>query len=303
MAIPSLNTLRAFEAAVRFQSFAKAADHLGLTHSALSHQMAQLTVQTGTPLFIRRGRQMIPTEAAQSMLVSVREALVLLNGAFGRAPRRNVLRLSTLPSFATLWLSPRLGGFFSDNPDVSINLDPTTQPVSLGSANTELAIRFGLGRWPDVESHFLGHEWVIPVCSPDFNERAEAKTPTEIAQMPLIDDPTFTWTTWFEAMGHHSFHPRPIVMVADSTVATAMAANGLGVALARLRLVYNDIAKGKLIQLASEPLQTRQSYHFVTNHSPRNSQLVERFHQWLTDAFMADLTLLEMMGIPLQSRI
>lgn len=288
MTIPSLNTLRAFEAAVRLESFAKAADHLGLTHSAISHQMRHLGDLVGAPLFVRQGRRMIATDTGRALLVTVREALTLLQGTFETPQLGSVLRLTTLPSFSALWLSPRLPGYFDYSPGARIDLNPTTQPVDLGNSRSDVAIRFGLGGWAEVEHTLLGHEWIVPICSPALLGHEIGMAPADVAKLPLIDDPTFTWATWFEAMGCAPIRYRPVISVADSSIALNMVTSGIGVALARLRLIYREVLEGKLVQLVDAPIQTRQSYYFVTGHASNHSNVIDSFRQWIVAEFAAD---------------
>jgi LysR family glycine cleavage system transcriptional activator len=129
MHIPSLQTLRAFEAAGRHQSYSKAGEELGLTHSAISHRIRDLENLTGGRLFAREGNRMVPTGEGARLLRQVRNALGLLESIFrethGRASRR--LTISVFPAFASCWLVPRLGAFRAGHPEIDLALWPLVE--------------------------------------------------------------------------------------------------------------------------------------------------------------------------------
>ena len=171
MHIPSLQTLRAFEAAGRHQSYSGAGQELGLTHSAISHRIRDLENLTGSRLFVREGNRMVPTKEGARLLRQVRNALGLLESIFretrSRASRR--ITISVFPAFASCWLVPRLAAFRAEHPEVDLALSLSSEIVKLGSG-LDAAIRYGGGSWPDTDSRRLAGEWLIPVCTPEYAE-------------------------------------------------------------------------------------------------------------------------------------
>ena len=134
--LPSLNGLRAFEAAARHQSFTRAAEELNVTQTAISHQIKRLEEQLGLRLFIRRNRRLLLTEEAQAYLPALRAAFDQLNEATERLLRRDSqgrLTVSTLNSFATKWLVPRLAGFQEAHPELDLRITTSDALIDFSS--------------------------------------------------------------------------------------------------------------------------------------------------------------------------
>lgn len=150
-----LNAVRAFEAAARHLSFAKAAAELAVTPAAVSQQIKTLEEHLGTPLFRRTKRALFLTDAAQAMLPDVREGFDRIAGALARGRRghaRTQLVVSVTPSIAAKWLVPRLHRFAASHPDVDVRLHTTTRLVDFGREDVDLN--------PDVEA------WLVPINPP-----------------------------------------------------------------------------------------------------------------------------------------
>jgi LysR family transcriptional regulator, glycine cleavage system transcriptional activator len=167
--LPSLNGLRAFEAAARHLSFTRAAAELNVTQTAISHQIRRLEEQLGLRLFMRQQRTLLLTEDAQQYLPAVRAAcadLRLATDRLLRADGKSVLAVSCLPSLAAKWLVPRLAVFQRDDPDIEVRIATATRLVDFRREEVDLAIRYGNGRWPGLRADWLMSENVFPVCSP-----------------------------------------------------------------------------------------------------------------------------------------
>jgi len=167
--IPSVQSLRALEAAARHQSYTHAARELGLTHSAISHRIRELERRRKAVLFRRVGNRMLPTAAGQQLLAQVRAAIHLLEHAFvgassGRARQR--ISIDVLPAFAVRWLAPRLHLLRQALPELELNLSMAVELSTLTDASLDAAIRFGPGKWPGIKERRLAGEVLFPVCSP-----------------------------------------------------------------------------------------------------------------------------------------
>lgn len=158
--IPSIPTLRAFEAAARYGSFSRAAEELGLTHGAISHRIREFEERLGERLFMRRGNRMEPTAAAGRYLASTRKALGLLAATFGTGVDASLktIRIAVLPSFASHWLMPRLQQFQAQNSGIAVTLDARLEVVPLGRGHADVAIRQGNGDWPGTRTERLVSE-------------------------------------------------------------------------------------------------------------------------------------------------
>src|ERR1700743_2549562 len=206
--LPSLNGLRAFEAAARHLSFTNAAAELNVTQTAISHQIRRLEEELGIRLFVRQNRALALTSEARDYLPGVRAAFNDLRLATDRLLRKDnehVLTVSTLASFAAKWLLPRLSSFQEEHPGIDVPLTPTSALVHCRSRGLCAASRYGRGRWPDLRADWLMRDELFPVCSPTLLKGSRPlKNPQDLAQQTLLhtsggyDD---DWRLWLTAAG------------------------------------------------------------------------------------------------------
>src|ERR1700753_2410810 len=167
--LPSLNGLRAFEAAARHLSFTQAASELNVTQTAISHQIRRLEEELGLRLFIRKNRALALTPQARDYLPGVRAAFNDLRLATDRLLRKdddNVLTVSTLASLAAKWLLPRLTAFQEAHPGIDVRITTSTSLVDFRIGDVDAAIRYGRANWPGVRADWLTADRLFPVCSP-----------------------------------------------------------------------------------------------------------------------------------------
>src|ERR1700720_1757252 len=166
--LPSLNGLRAFEAAARHLSFTVAASELNVTQTAISHQIKRLEQELGIRLFVRQNRALALTPEAKDYLPGVRAAFNDLRLATDRVLRRDsdhVLTVSTLASLAAKWLLPRLSAFQEAHPGIDVRITTSTSLVDFKSGDVDAAIRYGRGHWPGFRAAWLMADDLFPVCS------------------------------------------------------------------------------------------------------------------------------------------
>src|SRR5437667_10082860 len=167
--LPSLNGLRAFEAAARHLSFTQAASELNVTQTAISHQIKRLEQELRVRLVVRPNRALALTPEAKDYLPGVRAAFNDLRLATDRVLRKdndNVLTISTLASLAAKWLLPRLSAFQEAHPDIDVRITTSTGLVDFRSGDVDAAIRYGRGHWPGLRAAWLMADEMFPVCSP-----------------------------------------------------------------------------------------------------------------------------------------
>src|SRR5881227_2245594 len=167
--LPSLNGLRAFEAAARHLSFTTAASELNVTQTAISHQIRRLEEELGIRLFVRQNRALALTPQAKAYLPGVRAAFNDLRLATDRLLRRDddhVLTVSTLASLAAKWLLPRLSSFQESHPGIDVRITTSTNLVDFRSGDVDAAIRYGRGQWSGLRADWLMADQLFPVCSP-----------------------------------------------------------------------------------------------------------------------------------------
>jgi LysR family glycine cleavage system transcriptional activator len=169
--LPSLNGLRAFEAAARHMSFTLAASELNVTQTAISHQIRRLEEELGIRLFVRQNRTLLLTPEAREYLPGIRAAFNDLRLATDRLLRKdegNVLTVSTLASLAAKWLLPRISSFQERHPGIDVRITTSTALVDFRRDGVDAAIRYGRGQWPGLRADWLMADKMFPVCSPEL---------------------------------------------------------------------------------------------------------------------------------------
>ncbi|MFF7710900.1 LysR substrate-binding domain-containing protein [Pseudomonas sp. NPDC007930] len=283
--LPSIATLRAFEAAARLNSFSRAAHELCVTHSAISHRIRELEAQVGEPLFTRRGNAMEPTAAAGRYLGAVRQALALLSAAFATGAAQGAactLRIAVLPSLASHWLVARLAQFQALHPNIAITLEARLEIVPLGPPHAHAAIRHGHGEWPGAQATKLLEEAAFPVCTPAYRDSLNIRTPADLARCTLLRHSWSPWTPWFNQAQLDLPEPTASAVYTDAGLLLDIALAGHGVLLGRSLLVADALASGRLVRLFDTAVPVAGAYWFVV---PRvGGQHVEQcqvFGEWL----------------------
>lgn len=296
--LPPLNALRAFEAAARHLSFTKAADELHVTQAAVSHQIKGLEEWLGLPLFRRVNRGLVLTDAGQTYLPPLRDALDLMANATERLFRKDstgALTISTMPSFAAKWLVLRLGHFQAKHPELDLRLHTTAQMVDFAQQDVDVAIRFGSGNWPDLRVERLLNEDIFPVCSPRLLPNLAC--PADLKRHTLLhDDYMITWASWLTAAGVEGIDVERGPRYTDSALVLQAAMEGQGVALARQVLVADDLAAGRLVRPFDVVLSGQYAYYFVAPPHYFSRPKVKAFRDWLfaeAEAYSAQMHLPE----------
>jgi LysR family glycine cleavage system transcriptional activator len=250
--LPSLQTLRAFEAAGRLQSYSKAAEELGLTHGAVSHRIRELEDRMGAKLFRRAGNTMLPTEAGSKLLAQVRGGLSLLDQAFATpkqraADKRRHVVITAVPSLASTWLYARLAEFRAEHAEIDVELRVSEALADYKREGIDVGVRLGLGGWPGLNTAKLFDEALTPVCSPEFLKRHELLNPEDLGRVPLLRNVWTSWARWFRAAGLDWGEPSSGPMFDDSPLLLRAALAGEGVALGRHWLAVDEVRAGRLI--------------------------------------------------------
>src|SRR6201996_7131031 len=207
MRLPSLNGLRAFEAAARHLSFTVAAAELNVTQTAISHQIRRLEEELGIRLFVRKNRALALTPEARDYLPGVRAAFNDLRLATDRLLRKddgNVLTISTLASLAAKWLLPRLSAFQEAHPGIDVRITTSTSLVDFQRDKVDAAIRYGRGHWPGLRAHWLTADELFPVCSPALLAgNRPLRMPDDLRDHVLLTTSTNgdDWRQWLTAAG------------------------------------------------------------------------------------------------------
>jgi LysR family glycine cleavage system transcriptional activator len=288
--LPSLNGLRAFEAAARHLSFTKAALELNVTQTAISHQIRRLEEELGIRLFVRQSRALALTPQAAEYLPNIRAAFQDLRTATDRLLRNGndrVLTVSTLTSLAVKWLLPRLAPFQQQHPDIDVRITTSTELVDFRSGTVDAAIRYGRGQWPGLRSEWLMAEHLFPVCSPALLKgEAPLRRPEDLVRFTLLHTASTSddWRLWLTAAGlpvQMSQNPGLTFDLAFMTIQAAI--DGLGVAMGHTADVADDIASGRLV-VPFDVSMPSAGYYFVMPQDKVMTPALSAFHDWLIAA-------------------
>lgn len=290
--LPPLNALRAFEAAARHLSFAKAAEELHVTPSAISHQIKSLEAYLGLPLFRRMNKAILLTDEGQTLLPGLRAGFQQLAEAVARARAcnlRQVLTISAAPSFASKWLVPRLDKFRRQHPDIDVRIDASIELVDYAQADVDVGIRYGTGHYPDLYSECLLSDEIVPVCSPVLLEGEHPlRQPADLRYHTLlhIDESTINsgwpdWPMWCRSAGIDDIDSQRGSRFSQTSLALQAAVQGHGVALLSFVLVADDLAEGRLVKLFAASFPVEFCYYFVCLHTSLTNPKVAAFQRWL----------------------
>ncbi len=272
--LPALEALLAVLAAAESGSLTRAAESLGVTHGAVSRRVAAVEAWLGAQIFERHGRGVRQTPAGQRFTRQVRSALGAIEQTSERwRPRhgRATVRLSVVPSFAKLWLLPRLSALLENLPGVRVELAAEHRPVELNAGEADVVVRYGSGNWPGLHVRHLFSETLVPVGSPSLVESLGRDPSIEaIARCPLIhDSDTSQWRSWFADAGL-PYRPRiDDRRFEDYDLVLAAAEGSLGLALLRVPLAEAWMKTGKL-KPVSDRYQSNPSKHYVAYRRDEN---------------------------------
>ena len=283
-----LTALRSFEAVGRHLSFSRAADALGVTHGAVSRQIALLEKTLGVRLF-DRGATLALTEQGQRLFDGIAPAFDRLAAAVEDIDRRDgprVLLVNAPPTFTMKWLIPRLSQFQQRVHDVDVRLSTGIGPLrELKMNEVDVVIR-RLAR-PDHELPavpFLSSA-LFPVCAPELIERRPIRSPQDIAGLPLIQAETgaIGWADWFARLGHPLPGNVRFARFEQMFFALEAALDGLGVALLPSALVLDDIAAGRLVVALKVPGFHERDYFCLCSPLSRQPAIARSFVEWLAE--------------------
>lgn len=287
--LPSMQTLRAFEAAARHENYSAAAEELGVTHGAISHRIRELEAQLGVTLFRRAGRVMTPSREAVTLLAQVREALEMLTRALPAArgaPGRLVIAIH--PSLATRWLVPRLGSFARRHPRATVEVRSTADLQDFLAQGVDVAIRYGAGEWPNAARERLAGEVLFPVCSPAYRDGQRLAKPSDLARCRLLRHAWQPWSPWLRAARVRLGEPTEGLILSDTAMLLEAAAAGEGVALARSLFALDDLASGRLVRLFETSVADTFSYYVLWHAGAPLGTLAAAFRDWLREELLTE---------------
>lgn len=285
--IPSTGALAAFESAARHQSFTKAADELAVTQSAVCRQIAVLEDFLGLKLFRRSRRGVVLTEAGETYSRQVTARLdeverdtleVMAKGGKG-----GTLELGVVPTFATKWLLPRMTSFAAQHPDISVNLTARTRPFLFSDTTFDAAIHAGEANWPGTEGHFLMHENLIAVCSPQLIAPRVSLGRSDWHRYTLLQQSTrpYAWRHWFASRGMQFEGDMSGPRFELFSMLAEAAIHGMGIALIPRFLVEDELRRKLLIQVVKHAYLSDRSYYLIYPEQKSEKAALSVFRDWL----------------------
>ncbi|MEY3460688.1 MAG: hypothetical protein RLZZ03_341 [Pseudomonadota bacterium] len=284
--IPPLSALQAFETIARRKSFSLAAEELHLTPSAVSHQVAKLENLLGVRLFERSARGVELTPAGQQYLQRVASALGAIHTATEdlRHGVQDTLYVHSSPSFASLWLMPRIASFTEQHPNISLMLSASHLHSDFQLGQMDIDIRYGLPNWPQLEVEPVFTEKIMPLASPEFIRTHGLHTPADLLRVPLIQSSVSVvqWTEWFSRFCADLRPGRMGLRFDRAMMGLDAAVQNLGVALESTSIGQYLITSGKLQPVFGEDMCVEVRAHFIVYPARHAARLeVKSFVDWL----------------------
>ena len=305
--LPPLTAFRAFDAAARHMSFAKAAEELNVTPAALSFQIKSLEDHLGHPLFHRLNRAVELTESGKALAPGAAEGFAVLSKAWADTRKLHDTRTLTVtagPAFTSKWLAPRLFQFAQNNPDIDLRFSASLRLMDFRIDEVDVAIRFSQSAETQHFSKTIVEEWVTPMVAPSL--AARISDPSDLLDLPLLhqDDTAFLrpkvdWPTWFAAAGLAAPETAGThFSQADHAVNAAL--SGGGVMLGRISLTERHLTEGRLVMPFPLSLWANAAYSFVCPQGTETRPQVARFLDWVMSEVgtIADLTSTRVFAFP-----
>ncbi len=291
-------------AAGRHLNFTRAADELGLTPAAVSHQIKEIEDQLGVVLFIRTSRSIRLTEAGAALCDASADAIDVLNRAVSKARKLTrgtaLLKVTLDAQFAAKWLMRRVDGFRKLHPDIELRFDISYDVRDFDLDDVDVGIRFGTGKYPGLHAERLFDNIIIPVCSPKLLQSGPPlNVPRDLFNHTLVhiewsqQGVTWpNWRMWMAAAGVDDFDDSRSIVFSNSSDAVQAAIDGSVVALADFAMVANDLSEGRLVRPFDLGIRVARefAYFLVYPKSSEGDPRIEAFRAWIVEEAGQTLT-------------
>jgi LysR family glycine cleavage system transcriptional activator len=287
--LPSLVALRAFDATARNGSFTRAAKELGVTQSAISRQIARLEVDLGVGLFWRRNRAIGLTSEGLAYFNAVRRAFDQIHDAtvqFTSVAHDRILRIKVPPTFAIRWLVPRLVRFHARHPQIDVQITTSHHPPDFEREDIDAAIVWSIRARPGWQADRLIGEVLLPACSPKLLRGARPiRVPGDLAHHTLLhsvqrpDD----WRLWLEPAGAAGLDWHGGLRFENSALMYQAAIDQLGIAIAQLAFIEDDLATSRLVAPFGLRVATERAYHLVFPGERASLPTIAACRAWLLE--------------------
>lgn len=292
--LPPLKALQYFLAAAKLSSFKLAALELNVTQAAISQQIKILEDYFGFTLFIRKTRHTILNDQGKRLFPFIergfgqlQEGVKMLSGD----PKPNILRLSTINSFTSIWLLPQLHTFQEKYPNIMVQIAPSNELVDFDRGEIDLAIRMGTGKYKGLVSKKIVQDELVLIASPLLIESTQILNPEIIFALPWIEDTSFDISEVFDILcaqyGIEKSSMIPIIKSNHSVTIIENVIQGRGFALANKNLVSQQLDSGDLLALLNFTHKNSFAMHLVAPEQNFKWEKVKRFEDWFVKSIAA----------------
>ena len=247
--LPSLASLRAFEAAARHGNYSRAADELNVTHAAIAQHVRGLEKELNTKLMNRSGRGMALTNDGEQLAGQLSDGFGQIANGLRQLRQANdtqPLAVTTTPSFAENWLMPRLGAFWSAHPGLKFSITPTMDLVDLNREPFDMGIRYGHGDWPGLTTTFLLPADYVVVATPDLLNGRRIEGLKDLVDLPWLFDIAYREEQYWAANNGLDLEKTTAREMPNYTLLLSALRAGAGVSVVKRVLVEEDLKTGRL---------------------------------------------------------
>lgn len=287
--LPPLTALTAFEAAARHLSFKHAAEELGVTPGAVSHQVKALEAELQAPLFTRRHRGVELTEEGEALFETLASAFSRISRSLFAIRNRSrsahdTVTIGSTSAVASLWLAPAVVRFWREHPDVNVNQIVQDRPFR-AAPEVDFYIRYGRDPDPRLAQTELYRDHLVPVGNAEAAARLEDCTLEDLAGERLLhleseDRSWTTWADWFRQLGYGG-PLAPGVRVNSYSVALQAAQEGVGLALGWRRLLRPLLQGGQLVPIGRHVIPAPRGFHLAGRSDAELSPAARLLRDWI----------------------
>jgi len=286
--LPPLKSLQFFLVAGQSKNFKQAAEQLNVTQAAVSQQIRLLEENLALKLFERTNKQTMLTEKGRQLLPYMQRAFEELTSGIQEVtgdPSPQVLRISTVHSFCSLWLVPRLQEFQKLHPEVMVQLAPSSELIDFKQSNIDLAIRMGRGGYPELTEKKIYEDNLIFVASPKLLEGIDKNNPEQIFRLPWIEDTSIgiqeTFQHYCKSINVEYETLVPVIQTNDALPLIDSAVHDRGFLMVNSSLVVEHIRAGRLVKLLNYAIKSPYSLYLVAPEQQFSWKKVKLFENWL----------------------
>ena len=286
MKLNSLTGLYYFHIAATHLSFKEAANTLSVTQAAISQQVRGLEDRLGTQLFLRSHRQISLTRDGQLLHSHTTAGFTALEDGVSQLKVDSdpyTLKVSVLPSFASLWLVPRLGDFNKKHPEISVLLLPDNTLTDFKTQDIDICVRYGSGKYGDVKTVPLMGDHLYAACHPSYQKENKIEQVSDIKGCLLLEDarPDMNWKYWLKRLGKEAAHYPSALKYEGSNLVVEGAIASQGIALVRHSLAAKFIYSGALVKLFDQQVSSDFIYCLAAPERHFKREKVRLFQNWI----------------------